>query len=79
MNRVTLLLCFIAIPMLAKGTFAQMEKRENALYRQWRFEKSFPKVGQTAPQMEVRDLHGKTIHLSNYRGKTIVLIKAGYT
>ena len=57
----------------------QMEKRTHALYDVSAFETSKPAVGERAPNLVLRDLDGKPVALSDYRGETLVVIKAGYT
>ena len=57
----------------------QMELRESEKYNEENFKKSKPAVGSLAPNMELKTLAGKTIALDSYRGKNIVVIKAGYT
>jgi len=56
-----------------------MELRENEKYDVEAFEKSKPAVGELAPNMELKTLAGKSVSLDSYRGKNIVVIKAGYT
>lgn len=79
MNLTRLLLSPIIVTLVVSSLNAQMEKREDELYRLKRFENSFPKVGQVAPELAVRSLSGERVRLSEYQGKTVVLIKAGYT
>jgi len=57
----------------------QMEKRHTQLYRQRAFESSFPKVGQVAPDIHLKTIHGQPVQLSAYLGKPLVLIKGSYT
>ncbi len=59
--------------------FGQMEKREDELYRLNMFMVSYPAVGQMAPDLEIKNMEGETVSLSDYRGKNLVLIKGGYT
>lgn len=58
---------------------AQMEKRMNELYDPANFANAFPAVGQLAPNFDFVDLTGKPTDLNQFRGSTVVLIKAGYT
>ena len=62
-------------------TFAvqQMEIRKSEQYNKEEFEKSKPAIGEQAPEIELKTLDGKPVKLSSYRGKNIVVIKAGYT
>jgi hypothetical protein len=57
----------------------QMEKRLANLYEPGVFEEQFPAVGSVAPDLEMTDLAGNTVGLSDYSGKTVILVKAGYT
>lgn len=57
----------------------QMEKRECELYLTKEFAEAFPAVGSLAPEITLVDLDGQAVDLSSYRGKTIVVIKGGYT
>ena len=57
----------------------QMELRKMEEYNEANFRKSKPEVGSIAPNMELKTLDGKTVSLKSYRGKNIVVIKAGYT
>lgn len=57
----------------------QMEKRHTQLYRQLAFESSFPKIGQTAPDIHLKTIDGQPAQLSTYLGKPLVLIKGSYT
>ena len=57
----------------------QMELRESESYDEETFATSKPAVGSAAPDMTLKTLDGKPVNLSSYRGKNIVVIKAGYT
>lgn len=57
----------------------QMELREREEYNEDNFKKSSPAVGSLAPNMKLKTIDGKTVTLDSYRGKNIVVIKAGYT
>ena len=63
----------------AVPTPQQMELRKSEEYNTEKFKNSKPAVGSLAPNMELRTLDGKTVSLDSYRGKNIVVIKAGYT
>jgi len=64
----------------APTTFAQqMEVRQAEEYDVEQFAKSKPAVGTEVPALELQSLAGKSVKLSDYLGKTIVVIKAGYT
>ncbi len=60
-------------------TAQQMEMRRAGQYDQRTFEKSKPAVGELAPDIRLKTLDGQAVQLSAYRGKNIVVIKAGYT
>ena len=57
----------------------QMEMRQAELFDAKKFARTQPAVGESAPALELQTLDGRTVKLSDYRGKTTVLIKAGYT
>ena len=57
----------------------QMELRESESYDAKAFAASKPAVGSSAPDMELKTLDGTPIKLSSFKGKNIVVIKAGYT
>ena len=57
----------------------QMEVRQSEEYSQEQFEKSKPALGELSPDIELKTLDGEKVSLSSYRGKNIVVIKAGYT
>jgi hypothetical protein len=73
------ILCLLTF-MVAKPINAQMEKRKNALYQQKAFVESCPTIGQHVPELQLRTIEGDSVDLAEtYKGKNIVLIKAGYT
>ena len=77
-------IAFLAVLVALATAYAeplpqQMELRESAEYNEETFKKSKPAVGSLAPNMELKTLDGKTVALDSYRGKNIVVIKAGYT
>ena len=57
----------------------QMEMRNAEEFGAAQFALSKPAVGEKAPALELQTLDGDTVKLSSYRGKTVVVIKAGYT
>ena len=57
----------------------QMEVRQSELYDKEKFEKSKPAIGTPVPAIKLKTLEGQDVSLSSYRGKNIVVIKAGYT
>ena len=57
----------------------QMELREKESYDEKLFAASKPAVGSSAPDMTLKTLDGKSVKLSSFKGKNIVVIKAGYT
>jgi len=63
----------------ASAVAQQMELRENEQYNAEKFAKSKPAVGEHAPDLELKTLDGKTVSLDSYRGKSLVVIKSGYT
>lgn len=72
---------FVLAPSIAYAAPVpqQMELRQFEEYSGENFKKSKPAVGSLAPNMELKTLDGKTVSLDSYRGKNIVVIKAGYT
>lgn len=58
---------------------AQMEKRDDAFYDRQRFLKAEPAVGTMAPDLVLTDLDGRPQALSQWRGRIVVVIKAGFT
>ncbi len=72
---------FFLMPSLTSAAPApqQMELRASEEYDEETFKKSKPAVGSLAPDMQLKTLDGKTVSLDSYRGKNIVVIKAGYT
>jgi hypothetical protein len=57
----------------------QMEKREEHLYDPVRFAAAQPCVDSMAPDLVLFDLDAMPVRLWDFRGKTVVLVKAGYT
>ena len=76
-----LLVTFAAVftASVSSADAQQMEKRHTQLYRQQEFERSFPAVGQQAPDIELKTIDGQSVSLSAYLGKPLVLIKGSYT
>lgn len=74
------LLCFFIL-LLTSASVAQMqmEIRSSEQYDAAQFEKSHPAVGTAAPDIQLQTLDGESVLLSSFRGKNVVLIKAGYT
>jgi cytochrome oxidase Cu insertion factor (SCO1/SenC/PrrC family) len=57
----------------------QMEIRLSEEYQKKQFAKSKPAIGDQAPELELKTLEGEPVQLSSFRGKKIVVVKAGYT
>lgn len=57
----------------------QMEIRKSEQFDAEAFANSKPAVDEVAPDLQLQTLSGKTVSLSSYRGKNIVVVKAGYT
>jgi hypothetical protein len=71
---------FIALTsLLLAGASAQMEKRDAELYDRQQFLAVQPRPGTFAPDLVLTDLEGRLQALSSYRGRIVVLIKAGFT
>ncbi len=79
-NAIALILgvALASAPHLLAST-AQMEKRDTEQYVETQFASSRPAVSDPAPDMDLRTLDGKSVSLRDYRGRNIVVIKAGYT
>jgi hypothetical protein len=77
MNRPTAIL--VASALLPAVAPAQMEKREDELYARKQFLAAEPAVDSLAPDIVLTDLDGRLQALSSYRGRVVVLIKAGFT
>jgi hypothetical protein len=75
MRMLTWTLCAVLAPLAT----AQMEKRDRELYDRERFLAEAPAVGTLAPELALTDLDGRPHRLSEYRGRVVVLIKAGFT
>ncbi len=58
---------------------AQMEKRTEDLYDPAAFRGAAPAVGTVAADFVVADLEGRPVALSSFRGRTLILVKGGYT
>ncbi|MBL8756127.1 MAG: hypothetical protein JNK15_22730 [Planctomycetes bacterium] len=69
-------LCFA---LAAAALPAQMEKRDDALFERQRFLQAEPAVGTMAPDLVLIDLDGRPHALSQWRGRIVVVIKAGFT
>ena len=69
----------VACLLSASGSGQQMEMRNAEEFGAAQFALSKPAVGEKAPALELQTLDGETVKLSAYRGKTVVVIKAGYT
>ena len=82
--RINVLMVLIAVLTVSSvavpsAVAQQMEKRHTQLYRQQAFENSFPKIGQQAPDIQLKTIDGQPAQISAYLGKPLVLIKGSYT
>lgn len=68
-----------AMTLLAAAATAQMEKRDMELYQRQQFLAADPAIDTMAPELVLTDLDGRLQALSSYRGRVVVLIKAGFT
>lgn len=64
---------------ISASPMQQMEIRKSEEYNAEQFAKSKPAVGEKAPELELQTLDGEPVKLSDYLGKNVVVIKAGYT
>lgn len=69
----------LAVTLLACGAAAQMEKRAEELYDRTQFLAADPAVDTLAPDLVLFDLDGRPQALSAWRGRIVVVIKAGFT
>lgn len=65
--------------LFASLAAAQMEKRDLERYERAQFRAEAPAVDSLAPDLVLTDLDGKLHALSQWRGRIVVVIKAGYT
>ncbi|MEQ1905071.1 MAG: hypothetical protein ABL888_12860 [Pirellulaceae bacterium] len=78
-KKIFLLFLFMTICAPMFGQAPQMEKRPMSLYDASTFAAEYPRIGSTAPDLEMYDLDERLVKLSSFSGKTVVLTKAGYT
>ncbi len=69
----------LGVIFFSASVFGQMEKRRESLYDAAQFLVAAPAIGTIAPDVQLLDLAGNPVPLSDFRGKTLILIKAGYT
>lgn len=69
----------IVFALLAGAAAAQMEKRTSELYERQQFLAAEPAVDTLAPDLVLTDLEGRPQALSAWRGRIVVVIKAGFT
>jgi hypothetical protein len=79
MNTTKRLLVPFALALLAGAATAQMEKRAQELYDRAQFRAAAPAVGAMAPDLVLTGLDGTVRALSSWRGRVVVVIKAGFT
>jgi len=79
MNPMKRLLVPFAFSLLAGAAGAQMEKRAEELYDREQFRAAAPAVGTMAPDLVLTGLDGTKRTLSSWRGRVVVVIKAGFT
>lgn len=65
--------------LFAGAVAAQMEKRAEELYDRRQFLAAAPAVDSLAPDLVLTDLDGRPQALSAWRGRIVVVIKAGFT
>lgn len=68
-----------ALTLFADALPAQMEKRAEGLYDPVTFRAEYPAVGTLAPDLVLTELDGRLQALSAWRGRVVVVIKAGFT
>ena len=69
----------IAVLLSTSFVAAQMEKRDLELYARQVFRAEAPAVDSLAPDLVLTDLDGRLHALSQWRGRVVVVIKAGFT
>jgi hypothetical protein len=79
MNTTRRLLVPFALSLLAGAARAQMEKRAEELYDPVQFRAAAPAVGTMAPDLVLTGLDGTKRTLSSWRGRVVVVVKAGFT
>ena len=83
MNRTIIGVCALGVFLItfvtATTSTAQMGLRENDLFAPRKFAKAGPVIGSPAPELDLKNLDGKSVTLKSYRGKVVVLVKGGYT
>ncbi len=83
MKRSTIGVCTVVTFLITFGvaamSTAQMGLRENELFAPRKFANAGPAIGSPAPELDLKNLDGKSVTLKSYRGKVVVLVKGGYT
>jgi hypothetical protein len=71
----------LAVSSLALTLIAapQMERRDAEEYLAEQFANSTPTIGELAPNLNLKTMDGQDVSLADYRGRNIVIVKAGFT
>jgi hypothetical protein len=69
----------LALTLFGASIPAQMEMRVGALYDRGQFRNAEPAVGRWAPDLVLTDLDGKPHALTQWTGRLVVVVKAGFT
>ncbi len=79
MNRLTFPLAAAALALVAARAPSQMEKRDGYLYDPVAFALQKPAIGERAPELTLSDLDGRPVCLDDFLGRTVIVVKGGFT
>lgn len=65
--------------LLALRAPAQMEKRDGDSYDPVAFALQKPAVGDRAPALALADLDGRPVRLEDFLGRSVLVVKGGFT
>jgi hypothetical protein len=65
--------------LLALRAPAQMEKRDGYSYDPVAFALQKPAVGDRAPELSLADLDGRPVCLDDFLGRSVLVVKGGFT
>jgi cytochrome oxidase Cu insertion factor (SCO1/SenC/PrrC family) len=70
---------FVVAVAAAPGARAQMEKRDAYSYDPVAFAREKPALGERAPELALADLDGRPVRLDDFLGRTVLVVKGGFT
>ncbi len=79
MNRTPLSILAAALALVVSSASSQMEKRDGYLYDPVAFARQKPVVGERAPELSLSDLDGRPVCLDDFLGRTMLVVKGGFT